>query len=90
MADAMAPFTGKPQLTAILEMAIDGACGPWSTPGTSAASSRSDCPRDGRSPRSISSLAYNPAMIVFPAPGSSASRNRSGMRGNSSPYTARI
>ena len=31
-----------------------------------------------RSPRSMSSLAYRPAMIVLPAPGSSASRNRSG------------
>ena len=29
-------------------------------------------------------------MIVLPAPGSSASRNRSGVRGSSSPYTARI
>jgi hypothetical protein len=32
----------------------------------------------------------NPAIIVFPAPGSSARRNRSGCRGNISPYTAVI
>ena len=38
-----------------------------------------------RSPRSINSLAYKPAMIVLPAPGSSASRNLSGVRGRSSP-----
>ena len=38
------------------KIAIDGACGPWSTPGTSAASSKSDCPRVGRSPRSISQI----------------------------------
>jgi len=29
-------------------------------------------------------------MIVLPAPGSSASRKRSGWRGSISPYTARI
>ena len=29
-------------------------------------------------------------MIVLPAPGSSASRKRSGVRGSNSPYTARI
>ena len=26
----------------VFEIAMDGACGPWSTPGTSAASSKSD------------------------------------------------
>ena len=34
-----------------------------------------------RSPRAISSLMSSPAMIVLPAPGSSASRKRSGWRG---------
>ena len=43
-----------------------------------------------KSPRMISSLMYSPAMIVLPAPGSSASRNRSGWRGSISPYTASI
>jgi len=42
IADAIAPLTGNPQVTAIREIAMDGACGPWSTPGTMAASSRSD------------------------------------------------
>ena len=35
-----------------------------------------------RSPRTISSLMSSPAMIVLPAPGSSASRKRSGWRGS--------
>ena len=43
-----------------------------------------------RSPRSISSLMSRPAMIVLPAPGSSASRNRSGCRRSITSYTARI
>ena len=51
---AMAPFTGSPQLTAMREIAIEGACGPWSTPATMAASSKADCSRAGSSPRSIS------------------------------------
>ena len=35
-----------------------------------------------RSPRAISSLMSSPAMMVLPAPGSSASRKRSGWRGS--------
>jgi len=35
-----------------------------------------------KSPRAISSFINKPAMIVLPAPGSSASRKRSGCRGN--------
>ena len=56
IAEAIAPLTGSPQVTAIRAIAIDGACGPWSTPGTIAASRRSDCPREGSSPRSISQI----------------------------------
>ncbi len=37
------------------------------------------------SSRSSSSLTYSPAMIVLPAPGSSASKKRSGERGSISP-----
>ena len=48
--------TGSPQVTPMREMAIEGACGPWSTPGTSAASSRAAWPRVGSSPRSISQI----------------------------------
>ncbi len=55
-ADAIAPFTGSPQVTAMRAIAIDGACGPWSTPGTSAASSRLAWSRVGNSPRSISQI----------------------------------
>ena len=39
IADAIAPLSGRPQVTAMREIAIDGACGPWSTAATSAASS---------------------------------------------------
>ena len=45
IADAIAPLIGSPQVTAMREIAIDGACGPWSTPATSAASSSFACPR---------------------------------------------
>jgi integrase len=38
-----------------------------------------------RSPRAISSLMRRPGMIVLPAPGSSASRNRRGCRGSMAP-----
>ena len=51
---AIAPLSGRPQVTAMREIAIDGACGPWSTAATSAASSRRACSRVGSSPRSIS------------------------------------
>ena len=54
MAEAMAPFIGSPQVTAIREIAIDGACGPWSTAATKAASSNFACARLGTSPLSIS------------------------------------
>jgi len=43
-----------------------------------------------RSPQISSSLMSSPAMIVLPAPGSSARRKRSGCRGSISPYTAVI
>ena len=52
--DAIAPLTGNPHVTAIREIEIDGACGPWSTPATSAASSSLARSAVGRSPRSIS------------------------------------
>jgi len=42
------------------------------------------------SPRTISSLMSRPAMIVLPAPGSSASRKCKGWRGSISSYTAVI
>ena len=56
IAEAIAPLTGSPQVTAMREIAIDGACGPWSTPGTSAASRSSACAAVGSSPRSISQI----------------------------------
>ena len=56
IADAIAPFSGRPQVTAMRAIAIDGACGPWSTAATSAASSRRDCAGSGTSPRSISQI----------------------------------
>ena len=56
MADAIAPLIRAPQVTAIRAIAMDGACGPWSTDATSAASSRADCAREGSSPRSISQM----------------------------------
>jgi hypothetical protein len=56
MADAMAPFSGKPQVTDIRLIAIEGACGPWSTADTSAASSSAACSADGICPRSISQI----------------------------------
>jgi hypothetical protein len=43
-----------------------------------------------RSPRAISSFISRPAMIVLPAPGSSARRKRSGWRGSMASYTAVI
>jgi hypothetical protein len=39
----------------------------------------------GEIPRSSSSFTYRPAMVVLPAPGSSASRTRNGVLGSSSP-----
>ena len=56
IADAIAPLSGRPQVTAMREIAIDGACGPWSTAATSAASSKRACSGDGSSPRSISQI----------------------------------
>jgi hypothetical protein len=44
-----------------------------------------DMRQRSRSPLIISSLMSSPAMMVLPAPGSSASRKRSGWRGNISP-----
>ena len=41
-------------------------------------------------PLAISSFTSRPVMMVFPAPGSSASRKRSGCRGSISSYTAVI
>ena len=43
-----------------------------------------------RSPRAISSFISSPVMMVLPAPGSSASRKRSGYRGSIASYTAVI
>ena len=54
IADAIAPLSGRPQVTAIRAIAIDGACGPWSTAATSAASSSRASAGVGTSPRSIS------------------------------------
>ena len=42
------------------------------------------------SSRTMSSLISRPVMMVLPAPGSSASRNRNGIRGSISWYTAEI
>lgn len=56
IADAIAPFSGSPQVTDIRLIAMDGACGPWSTEATSAASSRPAWSALGRSPRSISQI----------------------------------
>ncbi len=54
IADAIAPLSGRPQVTPMRAIAIDGACGPWSTAATSAASSSAACAGVGISPRSIS------------------------------------
>ena len=53
---AMALLMPTPQVTAMRAIAIDGACGPWSTAATSAASSSSACACVGSSPRSISQI----------------------------------
>ena len=45
-----------PQVAAMRAMAIDGACGPWSTAAISAVPSRSAWPSLGSSPRSISQI----------------------------------
>jgi hypothetical protein len=55
-ADARAPFSGSPQVTDMRPIAIDGACGPWSTADTNAASSKRACAADGISPSSISQI----------------------------------
>ena len=52
----MAPFSGRPQLTAMRATAMEGAWGPWSTEATSAASSRLASAALGNSPRSISQM----------------------------------
>ncbi|WRL64212.1 hypothetical protein U6N30_32450 [Blastococcus brunescens] len=51
---ATAEFSPTPQVAAMRAAAIDGACGPWSTDATSAASSSRDCASVGSSPRSSS------------------------------------
>jgi len=53
---ATALFSPIPQVAAIRAMAIDGACGPWSTEATSAASSSAACPGGGVSPRTINQI----------------------------------
>ena len=53
---ATALLRPTPQVAAIRATAIDGACGPWSTAATSAASSSAPAPAVGRSPRSISQI----------------------------------
>jgi hypothetical protein len=63
MALAMALLSPTPQVTAIRATAIDGACGPWSTPATRAASSRAACATVGMSPRTMSQIiAPNPVL----------------------------
>ena len=56
MAEAIAPLSGTPHVIAIREMAIDGACGPWSTADTRAASMSRAWGRVGNSPRNISQI----------------------------------
>jgi len=53
---ATALFSPMPQVVAIRAIAMDGACGPWSTDATSAASSRAACPGGGVSPRTMSQI----------------------------------
>jgi hypothetical protein len=56
---AIALLSDAPQVTAMRAVAIDGACGPWSTAATSAASSSRACGRRRhRSPRSISQIIW--------------------------------
>ena len=61
---AIALFRPMPQVAAIRATAIEGACGPWSTEDTSAASSSRSWPGVGASPRSISQMM--PAKLVEP------------------------
>ena len=56
IAEAIAPLSGRPQVTAIRLIAIEGACGPWSTAETKAASSSAPCSGDGMSPLSINQI----------------------------------
>ena len=52
----MALLMPTPQVAAMRAMAIDGACGPWSTAAPSAMPSSSACASLGSSPRSISQI----------------------------------
>ncbi len=56
IAEAIAPLIGTPHVVAIRAIAIEGACGPWSTDATRAASSSAASARDGSSPRSMSQI----------------------------------
>jgi hypothetical protein len=53
---ATALLSPMPQVAAMRATAIDGACGPWSTDATSAASSSRSWPGVGSSPRSSSQM----------------------------------
>ena len=52
----MAPLIDSPQVMAMREMAIDGACGPWSTAATIAASSSLARSAVGNSLRNITQI----------------------------------
>jgi hypothetical protein len=54
--DAIALLSPTPQVAAIRAIAIDGACGPWSTEDTIAASNRADSRWLGTDPRTISQI----------------------------------
>ena len=64
MAEAIAPFRLGPQVAAMREIAMEGACGPWSTPATRAASSRAACGFVGSSPMSMSQIIWG--NVTFP------------------------
>ena len=53
---AMAVLSPTPQVAAIRAAAIDGACGPWSTDATRAASSSAASPGAGSEPRISSQI----------------------------------
>ena len=56
IAEAMAPLSGSPHVTDMRDTAIAGACGPWSTAETRAASNSFAWARLGSSPRSMSQI----------------------------------
>jgi hypothetical protein len=61
---AIALFRPMPQVIAMRATAIEGACGPWSTDETRAASRSRSCPAVGASPRNSSQM--TPTKVVVP------------------------